>query len=108
VIGMAREHVREAVVLEPSVQSRTFTLKELARLAAASPRRPGEEMSAWIGRLGAGQQHRELVGVGHDDAFDVADPMGGPLDGYQRAAAEIDDLLRQIVQAGWPAEARSA
>ena len=31
IVGMAREHVREAVVLRPELYARTFTLKELVR-----------------------------------------------------------------------------
>ncbi|MDQ2825788.1 MAG: hypothetical protein M3Y04_02285, partial [Actinomycetota bacterium] len=35
VVGMAREHVREAVVLDPGLWPRTFTLKELVRRGEA-------------------------------------------------------------------------
>src|SRR5262249_42932761 len=43
VIGMERHHVREAVVLDPSAWSRTFTLKEIVRRAEALGGRGDDE-----------------------------------------------------------------
>ncbi len=49
---MSREHVREAAVLDPEVLDRTFTLKELARMVAASARGSAEEaFAAWLARV---------------------------------------------------------
>ena len=43
VVGMTREHVREAAVLRPDLYDRTFTLKELVRRGRqAGPRADGE------------------------------------------------------------------
>src|SRR5687768_4033164 len=51
ILGMAREHVREAAVLEPSAIGRTFTLKELVRLAETNGgRRTGEAFRDWLSR----------------------------------------------------------
>lgn len=101
VLAMERRHVQEAVLLDPSARERAFTLADLARRAATGePRRHGETLRAWAGRLAAGRTTAELLGVG-DDA--VADPVGRSLGTYARTADEIDDLLGAIVAAAWPA-----
>src|SRR5688500_4239423 len=44
-LGMARMHVREAVVMLPSIWPRAFTLKELVRRGAdVGPRAPGQPL----------------------------------------------------------------
>ncbi len=49
IIGMTRQHVREACVTYGAPISRTFTLKELVRRGEqAGPRRSGENVSAWL------------------------------------------------------------
>lgn len=109
VLGMAREHVREAVVLEPSSLARTFTLRELARRAERTgPRRPGPEgglepFSDWLARVGAGRRAADLLGTSTDD--DVADPMGLSKRAYERTAQEIEDLVTTIVRHAFPVPA---
>lgn len=105
IIGMTREHVREAASLEPAALDRSFTLKELVRAAGVvGDRRGGETMAQWLARAGEGRRRTDLVGVGHDDAFDIADPVGRGLRDYETTAQEIDDLLVQLVQAAWPSD----
>jgi protein-tyrosine phosphatase len=107
VIGMAREHVREAAVVEPGAIDRSFTLKELVRLAeSAGPRRAGEPLDGWLGRLVAGRRREDLLGVGHDDAFDIEDPVGRGRADYDATADEIDRLLARLVDLAWPATIR--
>ena len=104
VIGMTREHVREATVLVPDVLHRAFTLKELVRLArAAGPRGEGESLDGWLRRLVADRTRADLLGVGHDDDYDVADPVGRSRGDYERTAALLDDLLAQVVALAFPA-----
>jgi len=108
VLGMARQHVREATVLAPEVLDRTFTLKELARAATdAGPRPADESLRAWLARIAAGRDRPALLGAGHDDALDVADPIGGSRADYERTAALLDDLLGQIVALSFPSPSRS-
>lgn len=103
VLGMTREHVREVAVLDPSALPRTFTLKELVRDATAvGPRHPDEPFSEWLGRLGARRRLDSLQGVGHDDVYDVADPIGRGRADYEATAAELDHLLAVLVELVWP------
>jgi len=96
IIAMAREHVREAVVLDPNLWPRTFTLKELVRRAElAGPRQVGEPIGDWLARVGHGRRVADLSGSSPTD--DVADPIGGPRSAYERMATELDDLLGRFV-----------
>lgn len=103
VIGMTREHVREVAVLDPGALARTFTLKELVQAAEnGGMRRPNEPFTNWLTRMGQGRRREMLLGVGHDDAFDVEDPVGRSLGEYERTAEELDDLLGRLVHLAWP------
>src|SRR4051812_50075769 len=64
VLGMERAHVREAVVLEPSIWPRTFTLREAVRRAeAVGPREAGGGVRARVGpRRRGGGRPRALGG----------------------------------------------
>lgn len=95
-LGMAREHVREAVVMDPGVWPRTFTLKELVRRGElAGPRRPGEPLGDWLARVGQGRRVADLTGSSPED--DIADPIGMPRPAYERLAAELDGLIDRFV-----------
>lgn len=103
VIAMAREHVREVAVLDPGAVRRTFTLKELVRAAEVQgPRRPDEDLAAWLDRLGAGRRRDDLLGVGHDPGYDIEDPVGRDRADYEVTAVELDHLLARLVELGWP------
>jgi len=96
ILAMAREHVREAVVLDPSLWRRTFTLKELVRRGqAAGPRHAGESLADWLAVVGQGRRVADLTGSSPDD--DIEDPYGGPRSAYERLLVELDDLLDRLV-----------
>ena len=96
ILAMAREHVREAVVLDSTLWVRTFTLKELVRRGEAiGPRRHDEALTDWLARAAMGRRIADLSGSSPAD--DVADPYGGPRSAYERMAAELDDLVDRLV-----------
>ena len=108
VIAMARVHVREAAGLLPGALRKTFTLKELARGAAVAGERGAEEpVDAWLGRIADARSPRELLGVSHDDALDVADPVGGSRADYEVTADLLDRLLGEVVDLAFPARTRA-
>jgi len=99
-LAMAREHVRHAVVTAPAAWPRTFTLAELVRRGrAVGPRGPEESLPGWLARVQAGRQRAALLGSSADD--DVADPAGGPMPGYERAAAVLSQLVDRLVELCW-------
>jgi protein-tyrosine phosphatase len=103
IIGMTREHVREIAVVDTDALHRTFTLKELVRAGTAmGPRHADQSVSAWLRRAGQGRRREALLGVGHDDAYDIDDPVGRPRADYEAAADEIDGLLARLVALLWP------
>jgi protein-tyrosine-phosphatase len=105
IVTMERRHLQEAIVLEPSVRNRTFTLPELVRRAeAAPPRQRGEDLRSWAARISAGRTGAELLGTGDG----VEDPIGRPRASYVETAALLDDLLRRVVARAWPAEVLAA
>lgn len=102
ILGMTREHVREVAMIDTPALARTFTLKELVRAAERSgPRRSDETFADWLTRMGRGRRRDTLLGVGHDEAYDVEDPVGRSLNDYERTAVELDDLLGRLARAGW-------
>jgi protein-tyrosine phosphatase len=95
VVGMAREHVRDAIAIDPAVRPRAFTLKELVRLGEANgPRRDDEAVEAWLGRLDAARDPSNVLGAAKVD--DVTDPIGRSARTYRRTAAELDDLTQRL------------
>ena len=100
IVAMAREHVREAVVLRPDRYRRTFTLKELVRRGRRGSRAPGEALEDWLARLHDGAAPLDHLGASPVD--DVADPVGQGPHVYERTAAELDDLTTRLVDLLWP------
>ena len=100
VLCMAREHLREAVLMSPDAWSKSFTLKEIVRRGEqAGPRAPDQPFDEWLAKLHAGRNRAELLGWSTAD--DVADPIGGSRDVYRETAKEIQELVDRLVQLGW-------
>jgi protein-tyrosine phosphatase len=96
IIGMARQHVREAVVTYGAAIERTFTLKEIVRRGEkVGGRGATEPVSAWLARVAAGRVVSDLVGDDPED--DVADPIGRPRREYEVTVAELDELIERFV-----------
>ena len=101
VLGLAREHVREAVMMRTDLFVRTFTLKEIVRRGeAVGPREPSATLDEWLAAVAEGRAPRHLLGASLDD--DVADPIGQGLSTYQRTADELHDLVVRLVDLIWP------
>jgi protein-tyrosine phosphatase len=92
VIGLAREHVRDAALLCPECIPRMFTLKEIVRRSGevGGPGR-GESLESWLGRLTADRTLDSLLGDSTVD--DIVDPIGRPVSEYRTTAAEISGLV---------------
>ena len=103
VIGMAREHVREAAVLDLGAFGRTFTLKELVAAGRHhGGRATGESLADWLARVAEGRQRQALIGATFDEELDVADPVGMPVAEYEITAQELEGLLDELVGLVWP------
>ncbi len=101
VIGMARRHVREAVLASPEAWPRAFTLKELVRRAEGTgPRPPDQPLSAWLDLVGLGRRPVDLLG--DDPADDVEDPIGRADDLYEATAAELAELVERLADLAFP------
>lgn len=100
VLAMARDSLRYAVVSEPGVWPRAFTLRELIRRAERiGPRPAGEPFSGWLSRAHAGRERAALLGDSADD--DVPDPSGGPLRAYVEVADLLDRSVTKLAELGW-------
>lgn len=96
IIGMARQHVREAVVTYGAAIERTFTLKEIVRRGEkVGARRATEPVSGWLARVAAGRVVSDLVADDPED--DVADPIGRPRWEYEVTVDELDELIDRFV-----------
>jgi protein-tyrosine phosphatase len=103
VIGMGREHVREAVATSPAVWPRCFTLKELIRRGrTVGSRRPEQSLESWISVLHQGRKTVNLLGSATED--DVFDPMSGSEQDYQACASELAHLIKELAILLWPIE----
>jgi low molecular weight protein-tyrosine phosphatase len=101
VLAMERLHAREAIVLADGALSKTFTLKELVRRARAEGHREtGEALDDWLARVSADRKAMDLMGESRDD--DVADPYLSSSKVYGACIAELDGLVRELVNLGWP------
>lgn len=95
VIGLAREHVREAALTVPATLSRTFTLKEIVR-RAERPRSPGDDLAPWLAELAAGRSQEDLLGAAPTD--DIRDPIGQRPRVFEEVAEEIRGLVDELAR----------
>jgi protein-tyrosine phosphatase len=103
VLGMAREHVRDALALDPDVWPRVFTLKELVRRGEAiGARSAGDTLPAWLARAAADRDISTMLGSSPED--DVADPMGESITRYEDTADKIAGLVTRLAELAWPSE----
>lgn len=89
VLTMTREHLREAVVTDPSAFGRIFTLKEFVRKLQANP-------GATLADLHRGRSTRDYLAQDPND--DVPDPIGKARSVYEDTARDLDVMLRFVAQ----------
>jgi protein-tyrosine phosphatase len=100
VIGMARTHVRETVLADPSSFTKTFTLREIVRRGVEKgQRRPLLPLAEWMDEVGGGRRHAEFLGDSAQD--DIADPMGGTSVEYRTMLLELATLTRTLHSLIW-------
>jgi len=101
IVGLARRHVQEAVLLDPPCWPKAFTLKELVRRGGnVGPRRPDQGVRSWIDSVHGDRSRTSLAHRSSTD--DVADPYGGSLARYRASAVEVAKLVAQLVELIWP------
>ncbi len=95
VICMAREHLTHTVALDPTVWSRTFTLKDLVRRASSAP--PAVHQlgwQQWLEQIGTDRQANELLGP--DPADDIRDAYSLPAAAHMAMTAELNALCERL------------
>jgi protein-tyrosine phosphatase len=98
VLCMAREHLREVVLIDSDAYPRTFTLKELVRLGVEAGRRPAElSIPDWLRKLDDGP-----ATIGFAGLDDIEDPVGRRFATYRRVCDEIEVLCDELVDLVWP------
>lgn len=97
VLTMTTAHRDEILAMVPAAARRTFTLKELTRLAEALPAPASEDRLEDRLAMAADLRATGFDGNPHDD--DVTDPLGMPLDTYRAIAWEIETYTDRLVRA---------
>lgn len=100
VIGMTTEHAEATAAMVPQARSRSFTLKEAARLMEALPALdPSETFDEQAMKARVQQANALRVdgfrGNPHDE--DVVDPLGLPVDTFRAVAWEIDTMCGRLL-----------
>lgn len=102
VLTATQEHMRLALREVPRAISRTFTILEFAALVERMDERTdGEwiEPGAGIVALArAASRHRSLARA-TGETIDIADPYGGPVEGYAEMVEALDAALAPITSA---------
>lgn len=100
VLGMTRDHVREAALLDLDSFGRSFTLKEIVRRGnSIGPRHRDEPIEAWIKRASDGREPRDYLFADDDD---IEDPIGRRFSFFKRTTVEIEGLTTSLVGLLWP------
>ena len=100
---MERAILREAVVRNPSLWPRSFTMREFARRAQLNPpERDNESFSEWLTILHGTRRREELLGTDHED--DVRDPgLGGDVEAFDVMISDLELLSHKVAEflTGW-------
>jgi len=101
---MERAILRDAVVRNPSLWPKSFTMREFARRAQLNPpQRDSESFAEWLAVIHGTRRREELLGT--DSSDDVRDPgLGGDLEAFSAMIVELELLSHKVAQflIGWP------
>lgn len=95
VVCMTGEHAERVQEMVPEAASRTFTLKELARLLEELP--PADSSTPLADRVRAADDLRRSGFEGSPYDEDVADPIGMGLEIYRASAWDIEEWATRLV-----------
>lgn len=103
---MERPVLREAVVANPVLWPRSFTMREFARRAQLNPPQPNSEtFDEWLAILHASRKREDLLSIDRSD--DVLDPgLGGDAEAFHSMLRDIELLSAKVAVflSGWPAK----
>jgi protein-tyrosine phosphatase len=96
VLGMAREHAREAVAAVPARWPRTFTLLQFVRWLESVdlPRRAA--LGDWLDGVAGDRPRTSLIGA--DPKDDIDDPMARPLRVWRETATLLRAKTRTVAE----------
>jgi protein-tyrosine phosphatase len=107
VLFVERRLLREAVVTDPTIWPKSFTMREFARRAMIDPPEPSSEsFGQWLAVL-HGKRHREEL-LGTDEMDDVKDPgLDGDEAEFNQMVDELTIDVNRITPflSGWPSSA---
>lgn len=96
VVTMEDGHRDRVAGLAPGLAVRTFTIRELADLIVHAAGADAPELVVDAGMTGLARSLHHVRVVRGQPAPDFADPIGGPREGYRRAARDLADLAGVI------------
>jgi protein-tyrosine phosphatase len=100
VLAASRQERGRCVALSPSAMNRTFTIRQIGRLAAELEPRcladvpPARRWAVLLEELGAVRGRLQPAPAEEDD---LADPVAGTADGFRTCAAEIQRALAAVL-----------
>lgn len=92
VLAMERRHIMDLTNKHGAALLSTYTVAELAELAAHTPRHRGERTTEWLRRAAAGRTATSALA-----APEIDDPIGRSMRRYRAAASSIAHALELIV-----------
>jgi protein-tyrosine phosphatase len=89
IVGMSREHARDAVRAFPDAAQKTYTLKGLLELLPSLP--AYDDTEAWLEAAWQMRDRADAVA-----SADIEDPIGEREAAYRRVATEIQELIERF------------
>ena len=94
ILTMTSEQSDDVLALDPSAASRVATLRAAAWKARVVGGRP-MPFAEWVSRLARDVTDTETARP--DSAYDIPDPIGGPMRDYRAMGDEVRTLVRALV-----------